>query len=180
MFNFTDLANRNAGSYNKYDRAFKTAKDLIASFNLHENPAEMVDVGRLFENYDLRFLELPQAIWGFTLLLDDTATTIAINEKLTAEQTRYVAVHEIGHIACAHPNQFHNCLQEQGGLPSPEEFEANCVAAYLLIPHLALATTLLGNADSLSELEIAELSKHYLVPPELIILRQELFKYTAY
>jgi Zn-dependent peptidase ImmA (M78 family) len=105
---------------------------------------------------------------------------VVLEDFFTPEQTRYVAVHEIGHIACAHPNQFHNCLQEQAGLPSSEEFEANCVAAYLLIPHLALATTLMGYADSLSESEIEELSKLYLVPPDLIILRQELFKQTAY
>ncbi|HEX2913710.1 MAG TPA: ImmA/IrrE family metallo-endopeptidase [Chloroflexia bacterium] len=179
MYNLTGFVNREESAPIKYDQAFKAAKTLIAYFNLHQNPDEMVDIGQLFETYDLRFLELPEAIWGFTLQLDDTATTIAINQKLTSEQTRYVAVHEIGHIACAHPNQFHNCLQEQV-LSSQEEFEANIVAAYLLIPHLALATTLLGGTSSLSEVEIEELSRHYLVPHELVILRQELFQLTAY
>jgi Zn-dependent peptidase ImmA (M78 family) len=179
MNNLTGFVNSEGRTYIKYDRAFNAAKTLIAYFNLHQNPFEMVDVGPLFQTYDLRFLELPEAIWGFTLQLDDTATTIAINQKLTSEQTRYVAVHEIGHIACAHPNQFHNCLQEQW-LPSQEEFEANIVAAFLLIPHLALATTLPGSTASLGEVEIEELSSHYLVPHELVLLRQELFRLTAY
>lgn len=179
MNNLTGFVNSEGKTYIRYKRAFNAAKTLIAYFNLHENPFEMVDVGQLFQTYDLRFLELPEAIWGFTLQLDDTATTIAINQKLTSEQTRYVAVHEIGHIACAHPNQFHNCLQEQW-LPSQEEYEANSVAAYLLIPHLALEATLGDSTAPLSAVEIEELSRHYRVPHETVILRQELYQLTTY
>lgn len=179
MYDLTGFANRKGRASIKFERAYIAAKTLIAYFNLHARPWEMVDVGRLFENYDLRFLDLPEAIWGFTLQLDDTATTIAINQKLTSDQTRYVAVHEIGHIACAHSNQFHNCLQEQWQ-PTQEEFEANIVAAYLLIPHYALTTTLAGRSASLTDTQVEDISMHYLVPPDLVLLRQELYKLTSY
>ncbi len=179
MYDLTGFANRKGKTSVKYERAYIAAKTLIAYFNLHQNPWEMVDVGQLLENYDLRLLDLPEAIWGFTLQLDDTATTIAINQKLTADQARYVAVHEIGHIACAHPNQFHNCLQEEWH-QNQQEFEANIVAAYLLIPHLVMATALTLEAPSLSDTEIEEIAGHYFVPPDLVILRQELFNLAAY
>ena len=179
MYDLTGFANRNGRDSVKYQRASIAAKTLIAYFNLHQNPWEMVDVGRLLDNYDLRILDLPEAIWGFTLQLDDTATTIAINQKLTADQARYVAVHEIGHIACAHPNQFHNCLQEPWQ-PTHEEFEANIVAAYLLIPHLVMSTTLKPEAPSLSNNDIEEIAHHYLVPTDLVLLRQELFNLASY
>ena len=179
MYDLTGFANRKGRASVRYERAYIAAKTLIAYFRLHQNPWEMVDVGQLLANYDLRFLDLPETIWGFTLQLDDTATTIAINQKLNSEQTRYVAVHEIGHIACAHPNQFHNCLQEQKH-PTQEEFEANIVAAYLLIPHQVMVAALTPDPTALSDREIEEISGHYLVPPDLVLLRQELYNLTAY
>lgn len=179
MYDLTGFASQKGRASIKYERAYLAAQTLISYFNLHQKPWEIVDVGRLLENYDLRLLDLPEAIWGFTLLLDDTATTIAINQRLSAEQARYVAVHEIGHIACAHPNQFHNCLQEQRH-QSQAEFEANVVAAYLLIPEKFMANTLTPNNSPLSDFEIEEIANHYLVPPDLVILRQELYNLAAY
>ena len=179
MYDLTGFANRKGRASIKYERAFLAAKSLIGYFDLHRSPWSIVDVDQLLENYDLRFLDLPEAIWGFTLLLDDTATTIAINQKLTAEQGRYVAVHEIGHIACGHPNQFHNCLQEQWH-QDQEEFEANIVAAYLLIPQQFMSTTLTPNNLPLSDFEIEEIAEHFMVPPDLVILRQELYNLATY
>ena len=179
MYDLTGFANRKGRSSIKHERAYLAAKTLIGYFGLHKNPWNIVDVGQLLENYDLRFLDLPEAIWGFTLLLDDTATTIAINQNLTPEQSRYVAVHEIGHIACGHPNQFHNCLQEEWH-QTQEEFEANIVAAFLLIPHTFMETTLTPNNSPLSDDEVEEIAMHYMAPPDLVILRQELYNLVNY
>jgi len=149
--------------------AIERARSLIHQFDLHHNPAEAVDVGVLLEKFDVRVLEdLPDSTWGFTLGLENKII-IAINERLDAPLSRYVAMHEVGHVALWHPNQLH--ARVVGGPDSEDELEtaADVVAAYLLIPRLILVTELIFGTAS-----VEQLAARLIVPPELVQIRKEL------
>ena len=93
------------------NHSIETALSLVRLYDLHHNPKEPVDIGLLLESFELRFEEdLPDTTWGFTLDLNHRII-ITINANLSTELARYVAVHEIGHVSCWHPNQLHACVQ---------------------------------------------------------------------
>ena len=89
----------------------KTATDLIDLYDLHRDPALPVDIAPLLVDFDLRFMDLPPATWGFTLDMERTII-IALNSNLTPDQTRFTAMHEIGHVALWHPNQLNMCVTD--------------------------------------------------------------------
>lgn len=147
-------------------KAIDTAKGLIQLYDLHRQPHHPVDISPLLAKFDLRFLDLPPTTFGFALALQHKII-IALNDRLSTELTRAVAMHEVGHIACFHPNQLH-ALQQGQWVNNQLETEATAVAAYTLLPQLAVrgevATT------------VEKIAAHYLVPPELVIIRWALFK----
>lgn len=150
------------------NHSIETALSLIRLYDLHLNPCQPVDIGRLLECFELRFEEdLPESTWGFTLDLNHKII-ITINSNLSTELSRYVAVHEIGHVSCWHPNQLHACVQGRL-LYDQMEMEATTVAAYVLVPREAIT----GPPLSLRAAGI--IAAEYQVPPDLVLIRQQLF-----
>jgi hypothetical protein len=150
--------------------AIETARQLIELYDLHRNPDHATDILPMLAGFDMRFLELPDTTWGFTLEVGPKIV-IAINQTLTTPQTRYVAMHEVGHLACDHPNSLH-ASEEGQWLTDQLETEATTVAAFLLIPHEAVA-------DPTRYRNITELARRYLVPPELAAIRRVLYQRTG-
>lgn len=150
--------------------ALETAQHLISLYDLHQQADRPVDLAGLIESFELRELDLPATTWGFTLDMGHKII-IAVNQTLSPAHKRFVAVHEIGHVACWHPNQLHACEQH------PEkndqlETEANTIAALLLVPQSAVAQPL-----GLSRTQ--HLAENYHVPPELILIRRGLLLATG-
>ena len=158
-----------------YERAWSVACELINYYDLHAEPLQAIDLSPLLAKFDLRFLDLPDETYGFTL---DSAhqIVIALNDKLTTEQTRFVAAHEVGHIACWHPSPLNNCLQNQW-LHNRLEVEASAVAAYLLLPKESISHSLL---DKQGNSRVAEIAASYAVPSELVLVRRVLLNQTGY
>lgn len=155
--------------------AIERARSLISQFNLHTNPTEPVPLDRLLDKFDVRFMEdLPTETWGFTLDVG-RKIIIAINDRLDAPLTRYVSMHEVGHVALWHPNQLHARLVDGEAAYDELETAADVVAAYLLIPRLALVTDyILGNTT------LEELAARLIVPPELVAIRCILYERTRF
>ena len=154
------------------NHSIETALSLVRLYDLHHNPKEPVDIGLLLESFELRFEEdLPDTTWGFTLDLNHRII-ITINANLSTELARYVAVHEIGHVSCWHPNQLHACVQGKV-LYDTMETEASTVAAYILVPREAVT------GPPLSRKAAVVLAARYKVPPELVAIRQQLFYLTG-
>lgn len=150
------------------NHSIETALSLIRLYDLHHNPQKAVAIARLLECFELRFEEdLPDTTWGFTLDLN-YKIIIMINGNLSTELARYVAVHEIGHVCCWHPNQLHACVQGRL-LYNTMETEATTVAAYVLIPRAAIT------GPPLSKRAATIVAAEYQVPPDLVIIRQQLF-----
>jgi Zn-dependent peptidase ImmA (M78 family) len=147
------------------EKAARTALSLVDYYNLHHNPFETVNTSPLLDKFDLRFLELPDTTCGFTLDVDHKII-IALNNELGTEMTRYVAMHEVGHVACWHPNQLNSCVAGQF-MYDQLETEATAVAAYLLVPVVAVQSPV--------HHILGELAKHYCVPEELVKIRRSLF-----
>lgn len=150
-------------------QAIETAQQLIELYDLHRNPDQPTDILPMLSGLDVRFLELPETSWGFTLEVGPTIV-IAINQDLSTPQTRYVAMHEIGHLSCFHPNTLH-AAEEGQWLTDQLETEATTVAALLLIPHAAVA-------DRTRYRTINELARRYMVPPELAAIRRVIYQRT--
>ncbi len=146
------------------EHATKIALDLIGYYDLHQHPEDPVDISGLLANFDLRFLDLPKTTCGFTLDIDHKII-IALNQDMNTEFTRYVAMHEVGHVACWHPNQLNSCLEGQWAY-NMLETEATTVAAYVLLPRQAVSHR--------SRREIRYIASHYQVPPELVQVRRTL------
>lgn len=152
-------------------RALDTARSLIELYDLHAHPRQPTEIVGLLTHFEVRFYDdLPDTTWGFSLDLG-RKIIIGINNQLNTAQTRYVAMHEVGHIACYHPNQLHTAQMHQW-LCDQLETEATTVAALLLVPHDALASP--GRYQSISEL-----AQRYLVPPELAAIRRVLYQRTG-
>ena len=153
--------------------AIERARNLIRQFDLHRNPNEPVDISVLLDKFDVRFLEdLPDTTWGFTLDLNHKII-VAINDKLNADLMRFVAMHEVGHVAMWHPNQLNACVVQGQEAYDRLEAEATTVAAYLLVPRLPVVTELIfGNSS------VNALAERLLVPTDLVIIRRELCRRT--
>jgi Zn-dependent peptidase ImmA (M78 family) len=150
------------------NHSIETALSLVRLYDLHLKPKQPVDIGPLLESFELRFEEdLPETTWGFTLDLNHKII-ITINGNLSTELARYVAVHEIGHVSCWHPNQLHACVQGRV-LYDTMETEASTVAAYVLVPREAVT------GPPLSRKAAVIIAAQYQVPPELVLVRQQLF-----
>jgi len=147
------------------DKAIDTALSLIDYYDLHSQPYEPVPLSRILDKFDLRFMDLPDTTCGFTLDVE-RKIIIALNNRLSTELTRYVAMHEVGHVACWHPNQLNACAKGEG-LYDRLETEATTVAAYVLIPQAAIADPLRDTAE--------EISTCFIVPPELVLIRRALY-----
>jgi Zn-dependent peptidase ImmA (M78 family) len=142
--------------------ALETARSLIELYNLHEEPFNAVDVSVLLAQFDLRFIELPDTTFGFTLDMGDKII-IAINQSLDATASRAVAMHEVGHVACWHPNQL-NALERGQWIYDQLETEATTVAACLLLPHEGMA--------KYRRLPAQKIARLYWVPVELVLIRK--------
>ena len=147
----------------------ETARSLISLFGLHDQPHDIINISPLFDRFDLRFMDLPPTTLGFALETD-TTITIAVNDSLSTQQTRYVALHEIGHIACWHPERLHKCLDGEPTLDR-HETEAITVAALVLIPQVAVM--------NLIPKRIPQVAARYLVPLELVIVRRGLYLHSG-
>ncbi|HEX2915340.1 MAG TPA: ImmA/IrrE family metallo-endopeptidase [Chloroflexia bacterium] len=158
-----------------YHRVVKVALNLIEGYGLHREPQRMVDLSPLFGAIDLRFMQMPEELYGFTLDLQEKLI-VGLNDELDERQTRFVAAHELGHIAMWHPNQFNHCLQG-GWFYTKLEKEATAVAAYLLVPREVVAKGLL---DSHRRSLVEGLAAHYKVPPQLMLVRRALLAATGY
>ena len=146
--------------------AVKTATDLIGLYELHRDPALAVDIAPLLADFDLRFLDLPPATWGFTLDME-RKIIIALNSNLTPDQTRFTAMHEIGHVALWHPNQLNMCITDPHAYTLLEA-EATTVAAMLLVPQIAAEGSVIGMVEVLAV--------HYRVPPSLVFIRRSIYR----
>jgi Zn-dependent peptidase ImmA (M78 family) len=153
-----------------YRKAWEVAAGLIESYELHRQPNELIDLSPLLALFDLRFLELSERMRGFALDTGDKII-IAINDRLSGEESRFVAAHEVGHIALWHPNSLNNCLENQW-LYNQLEKEASALAAFLLLPAQTVSTSLF---DSQGQSRVEELAQRYVVPSELILLRRALY-----
>ena len=162
------------------ERSAKVATGLIEEYQLHSpaslKPGESVDLSLLLVNFDLRFLELPASTHGFTVDMGERGIIIAINDKLDAAQTRFVAGHEIGHTALWHPNQLNACIKGQW-FYDHLEVEASTVAALLLVPGSAVAEGLF-NQEGKSRVET--LAHQFVVPSEVILIRRALYAQLGY
>ena len=69
-------------------RAWERASGLIEHYQLHQEVDQAVDITPLLGCFDLRFMTLPANTQGFALDLGDQII-IALNDKLTTEQTRF-------------------------------------------------------------------------------------------
>jgi Zn-dependent peptidase ImmA (M78 family) len=147
------------------EKAARLSLNLIEHFELHREPTEAIDTSPLLNKFDLRFMELPESTCGFTLDVE-RKIIIALNHSLTTELTRYVAMHEVGHVACWHPNQLNAC-EEGRFVYNQLETEATTVAAYLLVPEAAVLRPVLPILKAIAN--------HYAVPPELVRIRRHLY-----
>lgn len=147
-------------------RACRVAEGLITQFDLHRDPASQITISPLLHGIDLRFEDdLPLRTWGFTLDMGPKIV-IAVNARLTSAQTRFTALHEIGHIALWHPDQVHAYIADPAEY-SLMEAEATTVAALILVPGIA------GTGHVLPMVE--RLATHYDVPPSLILIRRAIY-----
>jgi hypothetical protein len=151
-------------------KAVQTAQDLIKFYDLHGMPGKPVDLTKLLDKFELREMELPKTTWGFTLDVG-YKIVIVINQALSPELKRYVAMHEVGHVGLWHPNQLHSCVVGKAEYDHLEN-EATMVAAYLLVPAEAVA-------EPFTLVRLGELAECYSVPSELILMRRGLYLSTG-
>lgn len=155
--------------------AIQRARSLVREFDLHHDLDTPVDIGQLLDKFEVRLMEdLPASTWGFTLDLNHKII-VALNDQLDAPLLRFVAMHEIGHVAMWHPNQLHACVVEGQATYDRFEAEATTIAALVLVPRLTLLTELIFGTTSLEKL-----AARLLVPPALIAIRHELYYYTNF
>ncbi|HEX2910860.1 MAG TPA: ImmA/IrrE family metallo-endopeptidase [Chloroflexia bacterium] len=161
-----------------YQKVVRVAYRLIETYNLHRHPGEMIDIASLFTYFDLRIMDLPPHIYGFTLDLErpDSKIIIALNSTMDTCQTRFVAGHELGHVALWHESQFNECVMGKA-LFNRLEKEATALSAYLLLPRQTVAQGLTGANN---EILLDKIADWYKVPPQLVLVRRALYAATGY
>ncbi|HEX2910863.1 MAG TPA: ImmA/IrrE family metallo-endopeptidase [Chloroflexia bacterium] len=156
-----------------YSWVVQVAYKLIKTYKLHHQPGEMIDITPLLAYFDLREMDLPEHIYVFTLDLESAEhkIIIALNSTLDTCQSRFVAAHELRHVALWHPNQFNQCVMGQA-LFNQLEKEATALAAYLLLPRQTVAFGLTGANN---EILLDKIADWYKMPPQLVLVRRALY-----
>lgn len=150
-------------------QSIEKAIELANHYELHQKPNEPANISVLWDYFKMYILDMPVSTWGFTMDMGEMGITIAINNLLTPTQQLFTFAHELGHVLMHHTDRLNTCLTDEQEMQAKIlfEVEATTVAAYLLIPSQAVANG--------GKFDVSEVVRHYLVPPELAIIRWKLY-----
>ncbi len=95
-----------------------------------------VRLDTLLQHFTVREYDLTPQTLGFSLVMSHQVH-IGVNRQLGSAARRLTLAHESGHIISFHPGMNYTC-ERNAWFKSKLEHEAQIVAAYLLVPKLAV------------------------------------------
>ncbi len=116
------------------DRSRDTVEYLIRRYRLHDRVP--VSLNTLLQHFTVREYDLSPRTLGFSLVMRHQVH-IGINRTLDSASRRLTLAHESGHLISFHPGMNYTC-ERNTWFKIKLEHEAQIVAAYLLVPKLAV------------------------------------------
>ncbi len=122
-----------------YNKAQGLAESIIEKFDISEPIIPIYDIADS-EGLSVKIIPMPETLKGVSGFLDPDKKIIYVNVEDAPSRQNFTVAHELGHYLLKHdPSQYQVLLRfpELNG-KEPQEKEANCFAANLLVPESML------------------------------------------
>lgn len=121
-----------------FKKSKKAAENILKKYNIDEPIINVFEIAKN-EGVRLEFIEMPDELKEVAGFFDPQEKVIVVNDNDPPNRQMFTIAHELGHYTLGHDtNKVLMRWQKPSGEYPPEEQEANCFAANLLVPEKML------------------------------------------
>jgi len=168
--NFFVLKHNGGMSLPNFENAQQLAEDVISKYSISEPVVPIYDIAQA-EGVIIKIISMPENLKSVSGFIDSENKIIYVNAEDAPNRQTFTVAHELGHYLLKHdPKKYGVLLRfpEING-KEPEEKEANCFAANLLVPQKMLKETI--KKYSLTKEDKSILAQMFGVSKEVMKLR---------